>query len=195
MSTHNAICGLYSASPVKAIKYGPGSVSYLIELIKLVSENPDAPQKALTITGESLATKTPFVKQVEDLLKMEGMYGDTFFGIGQHAPIQGIRDAVQIVKDKKITVLIGLETGGTFVPQVAIPTTLSAAEFTMSAGFTSEQGHKTGVANPAVIPKAVILDAEPSLHIPDRLWLSTGMRAVDHAIETHRHSCFNAYQQ
>ncbi|KAG8998304.1 hypothetical protein FRB94_005215 [Tulasnella sp. JGI-2019a] len=73
--------------------------------------------------------------------------------------------------DKKGTVLIGLgggspidaakaisyftqqETGGTSVPQVEIPTTLSAAEFTMSAGFTSEQGHKTGVASTAVIPK------------------------------------------
>lgn len=32
--------------------------------------------------------------------------------------------------------------------------------------------------------KAIILDAELTLHTPEKLWLSTGMRAVDHAVET-----------
>src|SRR5207253_6496160 len=34
------------------------------------------------------------------------------------------------------------------------------------------------------IPRAVILDAQLTLHTPLELWLSTGIRAVDHAVET-----------
>lgn len=33
-------------------------------------------------------------------------------------------------------------------------------------------------------PQAVILDPEAAQHTPLKLWLSTGIRALDHAIET-----------
>lgn len=52
------------------------------------------------------------------------------------------------------------------------------------AGFTSDDGKKTGVSDPNNTPKAIIYDPELSLHTPLRLWLSTGIRALDHAIET-----------
>lgn len=58
----------------------------------------------------------------------------------------------------------------------------SAAECTQNAGFT-ENGRKTGVSHPALAPRALVLDAECTLDTPEKLWLSTGMRAVDHAIE------------
>ncbi len=67
---------------------------------------------------------------------------------------------------------------------VAIPTTLSAAEFFQSAGVTDVQRHvKQMYAHPLVVPKAVILDAAATLETPMELLLSTGMRAVDHAVE------------
>lgn len=71
----------------------------------------------------------------------------------------------------------------TFFPIIAIPTTLSVAETTQNAGFTSEQGKKTSVSNPALVPRVIIYDAALTLATPERLWLSTGMRALDHAIE------------
>jgi maleylacetate reductase len=71
------------------------------------------------------------------------------------------------------------------VPQVAIPTTLSAAELSGLAGFTTESEHeKVGLRGEALLPACVIFDAELSLHTPLELWLSTGIRAVDHAVET-----------
>jgi len=75
------------------------------------------------------------------------------------------------------------ETGGPTRPQIAIPTTLSAAEYTTGAGFTDDGGHKVGVDSPELAPAGVILDAELTLDTPDRLWLSTGIRALDHAVE------------
>jgi alcohol dehydrogenase class IV len=71
------------------------------------------------------------------------------------------------------------------LPHLAIPTTLSAAELSGLAGFTTETEHeKVGLRGEALIPTAVLFDAELSLHTPLDLWLSTGIRAVDHAVET-----------
>ena len=67
---------------------------------------------------------------------------------------------------------------------IAIPTTLSAAEFFPSAGVTDVQRHvKQMYFHPLVVPKAVILDPAATLETPMELLLSTGMRAVDHAVE------------
>jgi len=71
------------------------------------------------------------------------------------------------------------------LPHVAIPTTLSVAELSGSAGFSAEGSReKVGVAAPALRPVAVLYDAELAVRTPVALWLSTGLRAVDHACET-----------
>ena len=71
------------------------------------------------------------------------------------------------------------------VPHVAVPTTLSVAELSSGAGF-SEEGtrEKVGVSAPELLPAAVIYDATLAVRTPAALWLSTGIRAVDHAVET-----------
>jgi len=65
-----------------------------------------------------------------------------------------------------------------------VPTTLSAAEFTPFAGVSDASRHvKEGYAHPLLAPRAVILDPAATLETPPQLWLSTGMKAVDHAVE------------
>jgi maleylacetate reductase len=67
---------------------------------------------------------------------------------------------------------------------IAVPTTLSAAEFTCRAGYTNPlSGLKEGVHHPDLAPGSVVLDPELGLHTPVRLWTSSGIRAVDHAVE------------
>jgi maleylacetate reductase len=67
---------------------------------------------------------------------------------------------------------------------IAIPTTLSAGEFTASAGCTDTVRRvKESYSHPLMMPRIVILDPEASLHTPEWLFLSTGIRAVDHAVE------------
>ena len=70
------------------------------------------------------------------------------------------------------------------VRQVTVPTTLSAGEFSAIAGVTDER-HKVKelYRHPRVIPRAVILDPAVTVHTPEWLFLSTGIRAVDHCVE------------
>ena len=51
------------------------------------------------------------------------------------------------------------------------------------AGFTDATGTKGGMRDPRLLPDAVIYDAELTLDTPMQLWLSTGIRALDHAVE------------
>lgn len=70
------------------------------------------------------------------------------------------------------------------VRQVSIPTTLSAGEFTSLSGVTDERTKtKELFKHPMVIPQAVILDPAATKHTPEWLFLSTGIRAVDHCVE------------
>jgi maleylacetate reductase len=70
------------------------------------------------------------------------------------------------------------------VPQITVPTTLSAGEFSAIAGVTDERSRvKELFRHPRIIPRAVVLDPVVTLHTPEWLWLSTGIRAVDHCVE------------
>lgn len=70
------------------------------------------------------------------------------------------------------------------VASTIIPTTLSAGEFSALAGCTDTIRHvKEMYAHPQAIPRTVILDPAVTVHTPQWLWLSTGIRAVDHAVE------------
>lgn len=52
----------------------------------------------------------------------------------------------------------------------------------IGAGYTNEEGNKVVLAAPELAPAGIILDAELTLATPERLWLSTGLRALDHAV-------------
>ena len=68
--------------------------------------------------------------------------------------------------------------------QIAVPTTLSGAEFSDLGGCTDTRfGTKQGYTGAFIGAAAVVLDPRITVHTPDRLWLSTGVRAVDHAVE------------
>src|SRR5215207_6606546 len=68
--------------------------------------------------------------------------------------------------------------------QVAIPTTLSGAEWAHRTGVTDESvGRKKGFADSRTVPPVVVLDPEATVYTPEALWLSTGIRALDHAVE------------
>ena len=69
---------------------------------------------------------------------------------------------------------------------ICIPTTLSGGEFNPRAGITnSAKRLKQSFMHPGLIPLAVILDPAITVHTPEWLFLSTGIRAVDHAVETY----------
>ena len=90
------------------------------------------------------------MRNVEAILKEHNAWGATFSEIGEHSPIAGIRNGIKQYMDaacdcivavgggspidasKAILYNIQKEFGGKTPPQIAIPTTLSAAEYTVS---------------------------------------------------------------
>lgn len=74
---------------------------------------------------------------------------------------------------------------GTLVPHIAVPTTLSGGEHTAVAGITDESTHHKGLYTaPGLVPAAIVLDPVVTVGTPDWLWAASGMRAVDHAVES-----------
>lgn len=70
------------------------------------------------------------------------------------------------------------------VRQIAVPTTLSAGDFSGLAGVTDERVQAKEIfRHPGMMPSAVVLDPAVTVHTPEWLWLSTGIRALDHCVE------------
>ena len=74
--------------------------------------------------------------------------------------------------------------GDSKIRQVAIPTTLSGAEFSNNASvLNTEISAKEGYRGIDLCPQTIIYDPQLSLHTPQWLWLSTAIRSLDHAVE------------
>ncbi|HZB91473.1 MAG TPA: iron-containing alcohol dehydrogenase [Stellaceae bacterium] len=70
------------------------------------------------------------------------------------------------------------------IRMLAVPTTYSAAEFTFIAGVSDTRRRvKELYGHPLFTPQVVVLDPAATLQTPLELLLSTGMKAVDHAVE------------
>lgn len=70
------------------------------------------------------------------------------------------------------------------VRQISVPTTIAGGEFSAMAGVTDKRSKvKEMVRHDLVMPRAAILDPAVTVHTPEWLWLSTGIRAVDHCVE------------
>lgn len=90
----------------------------------------------------------------------------------------------QLGEDQDMMLSPNLE-GKSLPLQVSIPTTLSAGEFNMGGGnvLDDQAGHKIRVRSPRLYADLIMLDAVMTKGTPDWLWLSTGVKALDHCIE------------
>lgn len=71
------------------------------------------------------------------------------------------------------------------IRQIAVPTTLSGAEFTTTAGCVDDVRHKKDLyVGPSLVPVSVILDPAVARHTDDGLWYSTAVRTIDHSVES-----------
>jgi maleylacetate reductase len=177
--------GTHTFLPTERVHFGPGSLDK-------IEEEARAKDRAFVVTGRSLYEKTDLVRRVETLLG--GKHGGTFPGMGQHTPGSSVEEAARQARGSDLLVSVG---GGSVVDgtkavarelgyptHVAVPTTLSGAEWAHRVGVTDEaSGRKSGFADPRAVPQVVVLDPETTLFTPEKLWLSTGIRALDHAVE------------
>ncbi len=185
---HGAVkSGMHTFLPTARVHFGADALQKL-------EEEARPHDRAFVITGRSLNEKTGLIRRVEALLG--GRHAGTFAGIGQHTPGGTVEEAAAEAETAATDLLVGVGGGsvidGTkavarqlgYPAQVAVPTTLSGAEWAHRAGVTDEStGRKRGFVDPKTVPPVVILDPEATAHTPERLWLSTGLRALDHGVE------------
>ncbi|KAF1943744.1 Dehydroquinate synthase-like protein [Clathrospora elynae] len=82
------------------------------------------------------------------------------------------RGAADGLKDPKIKLIL-------------VPTSLSASEWNNNSSATNPHTHKKQhFASEHAAPELILLDPEVASTSPRKLWLSSGMRAVDHCVET-----------
>ena len=72
------------------------------------------------------------------------------------------------------------------IRMIAVSTTLSASDFTSAAGVTdSVTKSKQTFVHRLLAPRSVVLDPGATLHTPLWLLYATGLRSVDHAVESY----------
>ena len=186
---------VFQYSNPQRIHWGAGSLGNLREELGRLQSR----RVVLVTTRSLLETDLPArVRQA-----MADVESPLTVQITQHAPVHEVQAAVARASESEVDGVISLGGGSAIdaakmvgvrvadrerhadrgLPHVAIPTTLSAAELAAGAGFTDAGGTKSGIRDPRLLPDAVIYDAELTLATPMPLWLSTGIRALDHAVE------------
>ncbi len=177
--------GTHTFLPTGRVHFGAGS-------LKNLEDEARSFDRAFVVTGRTLHEKTDLIRGVEGLLGEK--HAGTFTGMSQHTPGSAVDSAAELARDADLLVSVG---GGSVIDgtkavaqklgypaQVAVPTTLSGAEWAHRVGVTDEAaGKKSGFADPEAVPPVVILAPETTVFTPEKLWFSTGVRALDHAVE------------
>ena len=172
---------------------------------KTVAEKTDSVRRVNDALGDisvgvysNLTQRAPLATAVEaaNLAVAQGV--DTLVGVGGSTisdasrmiavlMTEGITTEAQLRQlgeDQDMMLSPNLE-GKPLPLQVSIPTTLSAGEFNMGGGnvLDDQAGHKIRVRSPRLYADLIMLDAVMTEGTPDWLWLSTGVKALDHCIE------------
>lgn len=73
---------------------------------------------------------------------------------------------------------------GCRIPVINVPTSLSGGEYTAVAGATDTRNdHKAMFRHESMMADVIVLDPQLCTSTPEKVWLSSGIRAVDHCIE------------
>jgi maleylacetate reductase len=184
---------IYANPPV--IRWGAGSLRELgAEL-----DRCGGGTRPFVVTTRSVAGNAVLWGALEASLAGRSISGRAL--VSQHAPTREVDSAAEMARGVHADCLLSFGGGSAIdtaklvalklsdedhrqPAHIAIPTTLSVAELASGAGYTDEAGNKVGRRDPRGLPSAVVYDARLALHTPIELWLSTGIRALDHAVET-----------
>ena len=110
-----------------------------------------------------------------------------------HTPAPVTDEAVAFARECHADCLISLGGGSTTglgkaialrtdLPQIVLPTTFAGSEVTDILGQT-ENGVKTTIRDPRVLPEVVIYDPELTLNLPVHTSVVSGLNAMAHAAE------------
>jgi maleylacetate reductase len=145
-------------------------------------------------TFDAMPAHTPREAVIAATAQARGAGADLIVTVGGGSITDGAK-AVQLCLVNDVRTVEGIEAIRTrkgvappmnapTVRQISVPTTIAGGEFSAIAGVTNARTRvKEMLRHDLVMPRAVILDPAVTVHTPEWLWLSTGIRAVDHCVE------------
>ena len=194
-----AFAGDFTLHQPERVITGPGTISTLSRELDRLGR-----RRAVIVTGRTLAA-SPLLHTVVEALG--DRLAHVFSGSRQHVPAATVCDLVRVVRDVRGDCVISFGGGSpidtakaavhalleepasgidaALPAHVAVPTTLSAGEFTAVAGVTEDTTRvKHAIRDARLVPRVVIMDPELTLETPRALWAASGIRALDHAVES-----------
>ncbi|MGD0624088.1 MAG: iron-containing alcohol dehydrogenase [Thermodesulfobacteriota bacterium] len=213
MAPASGIRGTFIFPPQEKVIFGQGAVRQLAaEIDRLgkkqafvitgttIAKKTDLLARVQEVLGPRLAgiffpisQHVPRGDVIAAALQVREAKADILVSLGGSSPVDGAKGVAFCLSEGVISEqqLDSYRQGfperivrGQPIPHIALTTTLSAGEFTSGFGITDERRRvKEIYGAPQFIPRVVILDPELTLFTPPWLWASTGMRAVDHAVE------------
>lgn len=182
----------FTLSRLERVISGPGKITTLGEELERRGL-----QRGIVVTGKTLGS-SPLLEKVTGALGARCAV--VFKGAQQHVPRSVVSQLEAEITRVDADCLISFGGGSPIdtckvasysfltsreLIHIAVPTTLSAGEYTHAGGVTDETTRvKSGVSDPRLQARTVLNDPALTLATPDWLWVATGVRALDHAIET-----------
>ncbi len=129
-----------------------------------------------------------------DFARMIGdRVGALYPGAVMHTPVGVTEAAMQQMQQMDCDGVLAVGGGSTIglgkaiayrtdLPQLVVPTTYAGSEMTPILGQT-EDGVKTTLRSPNVLPETVVYDPELTVTLPDFISGPSGMNAIAHAVE------------
>jgi maleylacetate reductase len=139
---------------------------------------PHTPREAvIAATGQARAAKADLIVTVGGGSITDGAKAVQICLANHVSTVEGI-DQIRAHKG------VAPEMHAPSVRQISVPTTIAGGEFSAIAGVTNTRTRvKEMLRHELAVPRAVILDPAITVHTPEWLFLSTGIRAVDHCVE------------
>ncbi|KAF1049553.1 maleylacetate reductase [Xylophilus sp.] len=173
---------IYGISPARIV-FGPGSWARVGEEVARLG------------LRRALVLSTPY--QQADAEALAARLGERAAGVfaraAMHTPTEVTQQALAAYEAAGADGVVALGGGSAIglgkaiawrndAPQVVIPITYAGSEVTPILGQT-EDGVKTTVRDPKILPEVVIYDPELTLGLPVAMSVTSGLNAMAHAVE------------
>lgn len=183
----------YTPPNARKIVGGLGALSKLHEMAEELGT-----KKAVVVTSPSLVREGKTLRQVEQLL--DSRHLTTFSEVKPHSPIEVVQRATRLVEDSGADTVVSLGGGSSIdtakgvvwysnpddeeatVTHIAIPSTLSGAEYTTDAGITFPEGKRVH-RHSKIVPPGVILDPNVVATVPLEFLKTSLLNALAHCLE------------
>lgn len=173
---------IYTAHPARVL-FGRGTIDRLGDEIETLG------------LSRILVVTTPEQKTLGEAVgrRLEKAVAAVHPHAAMHTPVDVTLGAIEVVSRLKVDGIVAIGGGSTTglskaialrsgLPQIVVPTTYAGSEMTPILGQT-ENGIKTTLSDPSVLPEVVLYDVDLTMGLPAHLTAVSGLNAIAHAVE------------